>query len=131
MTESRVFVEAQNGDRPTSRNEWYDIGGTGNIGALPADSYLCHTGFTTGTRCGRFTGTSRGLGRYGAFVCQGDSGGPVYAQNRLYGIVQGVRNGETQDRYVGLPSPLEVACSNDALYQGAGEALNALNVEIF
>ena len=132
VTESRVFVETQNGSRSTSRNEWYDIRGTGNIGALPADSYLCHTGFTTGTRCGRFTGTSRGLGRYAAFVCGGDSGGPVYAQNRLYGIVYGGRNTTTQDRYRGLSTdPASVSCSNDALYQGAGEALNDLNVEIF
>jgi hypothetical protein len=144
---SQVYVVASGGTRPTVRDESYDITAVGDNcycmtgHPIPFDTYLCWTGSTWQTDCGRFDGTSGSLGylnidNYG--ICQGDSGGPVYASGAAYGILHSLRGTTTISttgwRYF---SPgVTVSCAGygagrDAVaYQGMGTALRALRVEL-
>jgi hypothetical protein len=144
---SQVLVVESGGTRPTVRDETYSIDAVGDnctgCGGhpIPQDSYLCWTGSTYQTDCGRFDGTSgnEGLLNIDNFgPCTGDSGGPVYASHVAYGIFVAYKKTTTINttgwRYF---SPnLTVGCAGynagkDAMYyQGLGTSLRALNVEL-
>ena len=108
---------------------------------IPQDSYLCWTGATYQTDCGRFHtthGNTATLNTDNYGVCQGDSGGPVYAAGAGYRIVIATAGGTTISttdwRY--FAPGLTVACTSynygeDGMtYEGLGTSLRALNVQL-
>jgi streptogrisin C len=123
-----VYVTASNGGYPTTKNESYTISGTGYSSALIGE-YLCKTGKTSGTTCGKVEAigvtvnysasgvTVHGLGRAKIHTCKGDSGGPLYVQHIAYGLVSGITlyPGDTQ-------------CGGTTYYQGVKGAADAMNV---
>jgi len=121
-----VYVTASNGGYPTVTNSAYTIKKTGLSGGL-IGTYLCKTGQTSGTSCGKlqavgvtvtYSGgpTVHGLGKAAIKVCKGDSGGPVYVKHVAYGLVSG-----------GLISG---NCGTTMYYQGVKGAATAMNVNV-
>jgi streptogrisin C len=121
-----VYVTASNGGYPTVTNSAYTIKKTGLSGGL-IGKYLCKTGQTSGTSCGKlqavgvtvsYSGgpTVQNLGKASIKVCKGDSGGPVYVKHVAYGLVSG-----------GL---LSGNCGNTIYYQGVKGAASAMNVNV-
>jgi hypothetical protein len=147
-TRSKVLVDSSGANRPTLFNEAYPITAVGDncTGCsghpIPQDSYLCWTGATYQTDCGRFDGTSGNQGwlnidNYGS--CQGDSGGLVYAASAGYGIIVRGANDTSipvagHRRYA--DQTLSALCTSYAYgadglgYQGLGTSLRELNVEL-
>jgi Trypsin len=123
-----VYVTSSNGAYPTVTNSSYTIGGTGWSSPL-IGKYLCKTGQTTGTTCGKveavgqtvsYPGTTvHNLGRAKIYTCKGDSGGPLYVKHVAYGLVSGIslNAGST-------------SCGNTTYYQGVKGAANAMNVNL-
>lgn len=144
---TRVLVSQSAGSRPTTRDENYAITSVGYSCAssstcqngLPADSYLCWTGATNYTHCGRFAGVAAtGLGsitvdNYGA--CEGDSGGPVYASHRGFGLINGgpVDLRIADYRFLDQPTSAQAGCTGAGhtfYYSSLAVSLNGLNVEL-
>lgn len=92
-----VYVRPSAGAYPTTENASYSIKA---LGAANVGDYVCHTGATLGTRCGKVEAASTSttykdgvtvgnLARVKYTACQGDSGGPVYRSNTAFGIHSG------------------------------------------
>jgi streptogrisin C len=123
-----VYVTASNGGYPTTKNESYTISGTGYSSAL-IGQYLCKTGKTSGTSCGKVEAigvtvnyssegvTVHNLGRANIHICKGDSGGPLYVKHVAYGLVSGLRF-----------YPGNNQCGDTLYYQGVKGAADAMNV---
>jgi hypothetical protein len=111
---------------PLNVSETYPIQGMAT--AIPF-SFVCHTGMSSGTRCGLVTSTSVWVSySNGGFVvgvvkvsnslaCAGDSGGPVYVSKKAYGLLSG---GSTE---AGV-------CGNTWFYYPIAVALANLNMQL-
>jgi streptogrisin C len=121
-----VYVTASNGGYPTTKNESYTIEGTGYSSAL-IGKYLCKTGKTSSTTCGKVEAigvtvnypgvTVHNLGRANIHICKGDSGGPLYVKHIAYGLVSGLKF-----------YPGSNQCGDTLYYQGVKGAADAMNV---
>lgn len=111
---------------PTTADEAHPIIATGP-GTPLVGEYVCKTGQTSGTSCGRvratgvsvtYSGTTtvHDLVRATMSVCKGDSGGPVYGNGTAHGLVSG-----------GL---LVGNCGTTLYYQGVRSAADALDVTV-
>lgn len=89
-----VVYEQSTGGYPTSYNTAYTITAQGS--PTVTDIYICHSGATSGTHCGRITNDRAMITYDGQLIqdlfqvqgtsCTGDSGGPAYVNHTAYGI---------------------------------------------
>jgi hypothetical protein len=117
---SKVLVlESSGTDRSTTYAPQYPITALGSSTDLRAfQSYLCWTGATSGTSCGRFVGLDANAYMIESNqkvngACGGDSGGPVYAYGKLYGLIESVGGSSsvTLTRYMYPSTVAEVTCT--------------------
>lgn len=123
-----VYVTQSNGGYPTTTNAKYTISGVGTSSGL-IGKYLCKTGMTTGTSCGKVeaigvtvsypSAVVKNLGRAKMHLCKGDSGGPLYVKHVAYGLVSGM-----------MTYPGSTTCGGTIFYQGVKGAANAMNVNL-
>ena len=131
-----VLVRQSSGAYPTNEAQIYIIRSVGS--QPPINSYLCQTGASSWTVCGRVMQLgfnppgydTQNLGRLDIYGCQGDSGGPIFVTNIGYGLVSGGPNATTASRNYYPGRTETVWCGPETWYQGLGGAQAAMNVDI-
>ncbi|MGI8416205.1 MAG: S1 family peptidase [Nakamurella sp.] len=138
----RVAVAASTGGgHPTSVNDSYPISSTPGASGSLVGQYICKSGATGGTGCGRLQAVNHtspdtgntGFGElvfdqnangiYYHYACAGDSGGPIFVSGVGYGITDEGQGPIVTD-YNGQP------CYGIDNYRSLNEALGQRNVHL-